>query len=85
MVCHASSSQGPPRSRSSAPTARSSSPRSIRARSPAALERLLDDEARWEQRSRAGLDYIQAHTWDRAADQVETALRRAIAVREGDG
>ncbi len=50
-----------------------------------ALERLLDDEARWEQHSRAGLEYVQVHTWDRATDQVEAALRRAIALREARG
>lgn len=49
-----------------------------------ALERLLDDRVLWEQRSRAGLDYVAAHTWDRATDEVEAGLRQALALREAD-
>jgi glycosyltransferase involved in cell wall biosynthesis/GT2 family glycosyltransferase len=49
-----------------------------------ALERLLDDRALWERRSRAGLAYVKAHTWDRATDEVEAGLRRALARREAE-
>ena len=49
-----------------------------------ALERLLDDRALWERRSQAGLEYVVAHTWDRAADEVEDGLRRALALREAE-
>jgi O-antigen biosynthesis protein len=47
-----------------------------------ALERLLDDRERWEQRSTAGLAYVAEHTWDKATDQVEAGLRRALRLRE---
>jgi glycosyltransferase involved in cell wall biosynthesis len=47
-----------------------------------ALERLLDDRTRWEHRSSAGLEYVAAHTWDKATDQVEAGLRRALRLRE---
>ena len=47
-----------------------------------ALERLLDDRALWERRSEAGLAYVAAHTWDRATDEVEAGLRRALRQRE---
>jgi glycosyltransferase involved in cell wall biosynthesis len=47
-----------------------------------AIERLLDDEALWEERSRAGVEFVADHTWDRATDQVEAGLRRALAMRE---
>ena len=47
-----------------------------------ALERLLSDRERWEFRSRAGLEFVQVHTWDRAADQVESAIRHTLALRE---
>ncbi len=47
-----------------------------------ALERLLDDPERWERRSRIGLEYAAAHTWDEATNQVEAALRRALRLRE---
>lgn len=47
-----------------------------------ALERLLVDRERWEQRSRAGLEYVAEHTWDRATDQVEAGLRWALRLRE---
>ena len=49
----------------------------------AAIERLLDDQQRWEQRSRAGLEFVSGHTWDRAADQVEAGLRNALRLRHG--
>jgi glycosyltransferase involved in cell wall biosynthesis len=48
-----------------------------------ALERLLSDRERWGLRSQAGLEFVQVHTWDRAADQVESAIRHALALREG--
>ena len=47
-----------------------------------ALERLLDDPERWGRRSRVGLEYVAAHTWDEAANQVEAGLRRALRLRE---
>lgn len=47
-----------------------------------ALERLLSDPERWEQRSRTGLDYVKVHTWDRATDEVEAAIRQALRLRE---
>lgn len=53
-----------------------------------ALERLLADREAWEQRSRAGLEFVIDHTWDRATDEVEAGLRRALRDRElatGDG
>src|SRR5205807_368428 len=31
-----------------------------------AMERLLDDPALWERRSRAGVEYVASHTWERA-------------------
>jgi glycosyltransferase involved in cell wall biosynthesis len=43
-----------------------------------ALERLLDDDAEWERRSRLGLDFVRDHTWDAAAVQVERELRNAL-------
>jgi glycosyltransferase involved in cell wall biosynthesis len=48
-----------------------------------ALERLLEDRALWEQRSRAGIEFVAAHTWDRAAEEVEAGLRHALRAREG--
>jgi glycosyltransferase involved in cell wall biosynthesis len=47
-----------------------------------ALERLLSDRERWEFRSQAGLEFVRVHTWDRAADEVESAIRHALARRE---
>ncbi|HET6865323.1 MAG TPA: glycosyltransferase, partial [Solirubrobacteraceae bacterium] len=47
-----------------------------------ALERLLVDRERWEQLSRAGLEYVAEHTWDKATDQVEAGLRWALRLRE---
>ena len=49
-----------------------------------AIEKLLDDRALWEQRSRAGVEFVASHTWDHAADQVEAGLRHALALREGE-
>ncbi|MGH2948638.1 MAG: glycosyltransferase family 4 protein, partial [Solirubrobacteraceae bacterium] len=48
----------------------------------AAIERLLDDEAEWERRSRQGLEFVAPHTWDAAAEQVERELRTALRLRE---
>lgn len=47
-----------------------------------AIERLLDDPAEWEQRSRAGIDFVASHTWDVATDEVEAGLRHALRERE---
>ena len=48
-----------------------------------AIERLLTDDAHWRQRSEAGREFVQGHTWARAAGQVETGLREALREREG--
>jgi glycosyltransferase involved in cell wall biosynthesis len=47
------------------------------------LERLLDDEAEWESRSRAGRELVHGHSWDNSAEQVERELRNALRVRGG--
>lgn len=47
-----------------------------------AIEWLLDDEGRWERRSRAGMDFVASHTWAHATDEVESAIRHALALRE---
>jgi glycosyltransferase involved in cell wall biosynthesis/GT2 family glycosyltransferase len=47
-----------------------------------AIERLLDDPARWERRSRAGIDFVASHTWEVATDEVEAGLRHALRERE---
>ena len=44
----------------------------------AALERLLDEPAIREKRSRAGIDLMATRTWARAAEQVEEGLRAAL-------
>jgi hypothetical protein len=49
----------------------------------AAMERLIDDRARWEDRSAMGIDFVRDHTWDLAAEQVEAELRVALRRREG--
>jgi glycosyltransferase involved in cell wall biosynthesis len=46
-----------------------------------AIERLLDDEAEWERRSRAGLALVRERTWAEAATQVEAGLREALRRR----
>jgi O-antigen biosynthesis protein len=46
-----------------------------------ALERLLEDRAHWERRSRAGVEFVQSHTWDRATDEVEAGIRHALRER----
>ena len=47
-----------------------------------APERLLDDQDEWRRRSQLGLDFVSAHSWDAAAEQVERELRNALRVRE---
>jgi GT2 family glycosyltransferase/glycosyltransferase involved in cell wall biosynthesis len=44
-----------------------------------AIERLLDDPAKRERRSRAGLQLVTRRTWERATEQLEVALRAAQA------
>lgn len=46
------------------------------------IERLLDDGAEWERRSRDGMEFVAAHTWDQATDEVEIGLRHALRLRE---
>ena len=46
------------------------------------MQRLLDDPARWEERSRKGLEFVASHTWDFATDEVEAGLRHALRERE---
>ncbi len=47
-----------------------------------AMERLLEDQTLWQQRSRAGIDFVASHTWDHATDEVEAGLRHALRERE---
>jgi len=47
-----------------------------------ALERLLDDPERWEQRSREGIEFVASHTWEHATDEIEAGLRHALRERE---
>jgi glycosyltransferase involved in cell wall biosynthesis len=47
-----------------------------------AVERLLSDAELWERRSKAGLEYVAVHSWDRAADTVEAGIRHALRLRE---
>lgn len=46
------------------------------------MERMLEDQDLWDRRARAGIDFVAGRTWDRATDQVEAALRKALAQRE---
>ena len=61
-------------------------PVALAARDDAAIadvvERLLDDEAEWERRSRLGIEFVRGHTWDAATEQVERELRNALRLRE---
>ena len=50
-----------------------------------ALERLLDHREVWERRSRAGIEFVASHTWDRATDEVEAGVRHALRLREAAG
>ncbi|MEA2444192.1 MAG: hypothetical protein QOJ12_1484 [Thermoleophilales bacterium] len=47
-----------------------------------AMERLLDDEARWARKSREGIEFVASHTWDVCAEQTERGLREALRLRE---
>jgi glycosyltransferase involved in cell wall biosynthesis len=47
-----------------------------------AVERLLDDEVHWEQRSRAGIEFVASHTWDHATTEVEQGIRHALRLHE---
>ena len=47
-----------------------------------ALEQLLTDRARWDQRSEAGRGFVETASWDVAARQVEAGLREALTERE---
>jgi glycosyltransferase involved in cell wall biosynthesis/SAM-dependent methyltransferase len=47
-----------------------------------ALELLLGDPGLRERRSRAGIEFVAEHTWDRASHTVEAALRDALRGRE---
>jgi glycosyltransferase involved in cell wall biosynthesis len=47
------------------------------------LQRLLEDRQLWEQRSRAGIEFVASHTWDRATHEVEAGVRHALSLREG--
>ncbi|MCU0314212.1 MAG: glycosyltransferase [Solirubrobacteraceae bacterium] len=61
-------------------------PVELSAFSPSALadhmERLMDDEALWERRSREGIAFVARHTWRAAAEEVEAGLREALRLRE---
>jgi glycosyltransferase involved in cell wall biosynthesis len=48
----------------------------------AALQRLLEDRELWQQRSRAGIEFVASHTWEHATDEVEVGLRHALRERE---
>jgi glycosyltransferase involved in cell wall biosynthesis len=47
-----------------------------------ALGQLLNDGELWGRRSRQGIEMMATRTWDRAADEVEVGLRRALRLRE---
>lgn len=47
-----------------------------------ALERLLNDRALRERRSRDGIAFVADHTWERAAAAVEVGMRHALRMRE---
>jgi glycosyltransferase involved in cell wall biosynthesis/GT2 family glycosyltransferase len=44
------------------------------------IERLLDDPSLRHRRSVEGIEFVAAHTWDRATDQVEAGLRHALSL-----
>jgi GT2 family glycosyltransferase/glycosyltransferase involved in cell wall biosynthesis len=46
------------------------------------IERLLDDRAEWDRRSREGIEFVASHTWELATDEVEAGLRHALRERE---
>jgi O-antigen biosynthesis protein len=47
-----------------------------------AVEQLLDDPREWERRSEQGIEFVAAHTWDVATDEVEAGIRHALRERE---
>jgi glycosyltransferase involved in cell wall biosynthesis len=47
-----------------------------------AIEKLFDDRALWERRSREGIEFVASHTWEHATDEVESGLRHALRLRE---
>jgi glycosyltransferase involved in cell wall biosynthesis len=49
-----------------------------------AIEKLLEDGALRERRSREGIDLVASHTWDHATDQVEGGLRHVLRLREAE-
>jgi len=49
------------------------------------LDRVLADEVLWQRRSEAGIEFVAGRSWDRAAVQVEAALRNALRAREPAG
>ena len=49
------------------------------------LQRLLEDPAERERRSREGIEFVASHTWDHATDEVEAGLRQALRERERVG
>jgi glycosyltransferase involved in cell wall biosynthesis len=49
-----------------------------------AIEKLLDDRALREQRSRSGIEFVAGHTWDHATDEVEAGLRHVLQLREAE-
>jgi len=50
-----------------------------------AMQRLLEDQVLWQQRSRTGIEFVASHTWDHATDEVEAGLRHALREREAAG
>ncbi|HEY1832983.1 MAG TPA: glycosyltransferase [Solirubrobacteraceae bacterium] len=46
------------------------------------VERLLESPELWQRRSQTGVEFVKERSWDRAAEQVESALRRALRQRE---
>ncbi|MGH2902849.1 MAG: glycosyltransferase family 4 protein, partial [Solirubrobacteraceae bacterium] len=47
-----------------------------------ALQRLLENESLRQERSKRGIEFVAAHTWDHATDEVEAGIRHALALRE---
>lgn len=47
-----------------------------------AMERLMDDDERWQRRSELGLEFAASASWDSAAEQVEAGLRAALRQSE---
>jgi glycosyltransferase involved in cell wall biosynthesis len=46
------------------------------------MQRLLEDRELWARRSKAGIEFVASHTWDRATDEVERGIRHALGLRE---